>query len=141
MKTLASLLLTFLVPTSIFTQSIVGTWKTIDDKEGIEKSYITIYEENDKLFGKVSRLLNADEDSVCEKCTGENKDKAILGMVILWDMTIDDDEWSGGRILDPESGKDYSCILKLESDKKLKVRGYIGTPFIGRTQYWYLVEE
>ena len=45
-------------------------------------------------------------------------------------------EWSGGEIYDPEEGKTYKCKLKLESPTKLKVRGYIGVPALGKTMYW-----
>ena len=44
--------------------------------------------------------------------------------------------WKEGTIYDPESGKTYSCKLTLESPKRLKVRGFIGFSFIGRTQIW-----
>ena len=45
----------------------------------------------------------------------------------------------GGSILDPASGSEYNCKIELVSDDKLKVRGYIGMPLLGRTQYWYRV--
>jgi uncharacterized protein (DUF2147 family) len=49
----------------------------------------------------------------------------------------DGDAWSGGTILDPESGKMYKCLLSLEDGgEKLKVRGFIGLSLLGRTQYW-----
>ena len=47
----------------------------------------------------------------------------------------------GGRILDPNNGKDYRVRLKpVEGGKKLEVRGYIGAPLLGRTQVWQRVE-
>ena len=56
---------------------------------------------------------------------------------ILWDLQKDGDAWSGGTILDPESGKVYKCLLSLEDGgDKLKVRGFIGLSLLGRTQYW-----
>jgi len=44
--------------------------------------------------------------------------------------------WAGGgKILDPENGKEYTVkMVPKEGGKKLQVRGYIG-PFY-RTQYW-----
>jgi uncharacterized protein (DUF2147 family) len=42
---------------------------------------------------------------------------------------------NGGKILDPENGKEYTVkMVPLEGGKKLQVRGYIG-PFY-RTQVW-----
>ena len=46
------------------------------------------------------------------------------------------DEWIDGEIYDPDDGKTYSCKLKFESDKKLKVRGYVGIPALGKSMYW-----
>ncbi len=43
----------------------------------------------------------------------------------------------GGQILDPGNGKTYRSTMEItDSGKKLKVRGYIGVPMLGRTQIW-----
>lgn len=58
-------------------------------------------------------------------------------MQILWNMRPDGDSWSGGEILDPESGKTYRAQMKLaDGGRKLVVRGYIGLPLFGRSQTW-----
>jgi len=45
------------------------------------------------------------------------------------------DIWEGGRILDPENGKEYTLRLTpVEGGKKLEVRGYFA--FFWRTQTW-----
>ena len=45
--------------------------------------------------------------------------------------------WSGGTIVDPESGKVYSCSLTvIDGGKRLSVRGYIGVSMFGRSQTW-----
>ena len=49
------------------------------------------------------------------------------------------DVWEGGKILDPENGRNYTLRLTpIEGGKKLEVRGSIG-PF-GRTQTWIRVQ-
>ncbi len=130
----------FLLFTSIsFAQSPIGKWRTIDDETNEKKSIVEIYEENGKLYAKVIQLFrepDEEQNPLCEECKGDRKDQPILGMIIMWDMEQDDDEWEG-EILDPENGKTYSCFIELEEANKLKVRGYIGFSFIGRTQYWY----
>ena len=58
-------------------------------------------------------------------------------MTILSGMKPDGDEFNGGKILDPVNGKLYKRRMTLaEGGKKLNVRGYIGTPMLGRTQVW-----
>ena len=121
-------------------QSIAGIWKTIDDTDNIEKSHIEIYEESGKYHGKVIKLLEGSTMSHCAKCKGDKKDAPITGMVILEDMNGHNDQWKDGRILDPASGKTYKCVIELEGSDKLKLRGYIGLPAFGRTQYWHRVK-
>lgn len=141
---LASLVL--LLASSALAQapSAVGRWTTIDDETKKPKSVITIYEEGGKLFGKIEKLFrepNEEQNPVCDKCDGALKNQPILGMVIMRDLKKDDDEWSGGTILDPANGKTYKCKIAVEDGgKKLKVRGYIGMSLLGRTQHWVRAE-
>ncbi|NBD08267.1 MULTISPECIES: DUF2147 domain-containing protein [Corallococcus] len=122
----------------------VGRWTTIDDETKKPKSVIAIYEENGKLYGKIEKLFREpteEQNPVCDKCQGALKDQPIIGMTILRDLKKDDDEWSGGTILDPANGKTYKCKIAVEEGgKKLKVRGYIGMSLLGRTQHWNRAE-
>ncbi len=45
-------------------------------------------------------------------------------------------KWTGGRIYDPNNGKTYKCTLELANDGTLKVRGYVGISWFGRTETW-----
>ena len=46
-----------------------------------------------------------------------------------------------GKVLNPEEGRFYKCIVTLDvGRKRLSIRGYIGTPLIGRTVVWERVE-
>jgi len=122
-------------------QSPVGTWKTIDDETGNEKSYVEIYEQNGKLYGKITQLLlEEDKGKVCDVCPGKKKNQPVEGMEILMGMEPVKDYWGNGKILDPKNGKVYKCYLEFEDADKLKVRGYIGFAALGRTQYWYRME-
>jgi uncharacterized protein (DUF2147 family) len=120
--------------------SPVGRWKTVDDVTGKVKSVVVIWEEHSKLYGRIQKLLDPDlhdPNPRCVDCTGEQKGQPVIGLRILSDLRKDGDVWSGGTILDPESGKTYKCLVALEDGgKKLKVRGFIGLSLLGRTQYW-----
>jgi uncharacterized protein (DUF2147 family) len=60
-----------------------------------------------------------------------------VGLQVLWGFAQVDSQWSGGQVLDPESGKIYRAFLALEDGgTKLRLRGYIGIPLLGRTEYW-----
>lgn len=136
-----AMLISFLaVPFSQAEESPTGLWKSIDDKTGKPKALIRITESAGELQGKIEKLFlepEADKNPKCDKCQGTNKDQAIIGMTILFGLKKDGEEYSGGKILDPGNGKLYSSkIAVVEHNKKLNVRGYIGVPFMGRTQVW-----
>lgn len=138
---LMSLALGLLVSMNVFAADIVGQWTTIDDSTNAPKSIVEIYEKDGKLFGKINKIYvkpGESEDKVCEKCKGDLKDKKIVGMEILQNFQRKSDtQWEKGTILDPSSGKVYSCNLELiNGGAELKVRGYIGISLIGRTQIW-----
>ena len=117
-------------------QDILGTWKTIDDETGAEKSIVEIYEYEGKIYGKIVKILNPKkQDARCSKCKGKNQGRPILGLTIIEGLEKISDTYQGGTILNPENGKVYQCKLKLEKDKNtLRVRGYVA--FFYKTQYW-----
>ena len=126
---------------STFSQSVVGKWKTIDDETGHAKSIVEIFEKSGKIYGKVLEIFDEKhKNDLCKECSGDDKNKQILGMIILKGLTKDDNEYSGGKIVDPKNGKTYKCTINLEGKDKLKVRGYIGFSLIGRSQYWLRVK-
>ena len=117
--------------------SVEGTWVNIDDETGVEKSEIVLYVEDGKLYGRIDRLLlPEDQGKVCEKCSGKDKNQPIEGLVIVKGLTQDNGVWTDGDIMDPANGKSYDCIIKLQDDNTLNVRGYLGLSFLGRTQIW-----
>ena len=117
-----------------------GLWKSVDDKTGKPKSLIRITETGGELQGKIEKLFrdpDTEQNPKCDKCEGVNKAQPIIGMTILFGLKKDGEEYNGGKILDPENGKLYSSKLSLvDHNKKLSVRGYIGVPFMGRSQTW-----
>jgi uncharacterized protein (DUF2147 family) len=130
-----SVVLCCLIPLAGIAQ-VTGKWKHIDDKDGKEKSIIEIFEKDGMLYGRVDQLLKDAPHRICEKCPGELKNKPIEGMVILREMRKTNNGGDHGKILDPGTGKTYSVQVELASPDKLKLRGYIGSPAFGRTQYW-----
>ena len=63
-------------------QTVVGKWKTIDDETGKAKSIVEIYEKSGRIYGKVIEILEEEHrKKVCSNCSGEDKNKPILGMI------------------------------------------------------------
>ncbi|MCK6421298.1 MAG: DUF2147 domain-containing protein [Aquabacterium sp.] len=142
MKVVAAAALTLATGLALAQTTPVGLWKTIDDETKQEKSYVRITEAGGALTGRIEKILDpAKQDSKCDKCADERKDKPVVGMTIIRNAKPDEgkEHWEGGDILDPNNGKVYRLRLKpLDGGKKLEVRGYIG-PFY-RNQQWIRVE-
>ncbi len=121
--------------------SPVGYWKTIDDVTGEQKSILKITENSDHvLTGQVFKAFPSpgeEPHKICSECKDEKHNQPIVGMVILTGLKQDNEQWDGGKILDPLNGKYYSCSARvMDGGKKLKVRGYIGFSLLGRSQDW-----
>lgn len=138
-----SLAIIFLSFTSIgFSQTIFGFWNSFDEETNRVESVIEIYEKEALVFAKVNRITDAEKQgATCSMCNGERKNKVILGMDILTGLKRDGNQWSGGKILDPKNGKEYTCYVKLLDQNTLKIRGYIGHAAFGRTVIWKRTEK
>ena len=119
-----------------------GLWRNIDDKTGEAKAEIRIAPTaSGALNGKVERALVQSTEPNCTACSDDRKDKPKVGMEIIRGAKKSATEavWEGGKILDPENGKEYTLrMTPIEGGKQLQIRGYIG-PFY-RTQIWKRVE-
>lgn len=118
--------------------SPVGRWKTVDDATGKVTGIIAISEENGKLYGTIEELFDPPvPHPTCYLCSGDLKDRPLVGLQILSGFVQDGNQWSGGQILDPETGKIYSASLSLQDGgKKLRLHGYFLVPVLGRTEHW-----
>lgn len=112
---------------------ILGVWFNEEKDAKIE-----IFEKDGKYYGKIVwHRTGEDVDPLDSKNPdSELRKRKKLGMLILKDFDYDDGEYEDGTIYDPKSGKTYDCVMKLEDNGSLYVRGYIGFSLIGRTTYW-----
>lgn len=123
-------------------KDMLGEWKTIDDKTGKEKSIVRIFKATNGLYyGKLEQLLQPSADGkppVCTECQGADKDKPLVGLLIVRDMKFENGKLVGGTILDPANGKTYYSSIELEkATGKLKVRGSLDKRgVLGRSQFW-----
>lgn len=137
MKKLLSLLVALIITYSGYSQSIFGKWNSFNEDTNEIESVIEVYKKDNKAYAKIVEITDPErKDATCIKCKGKRKNQKILGMDILTGLKKDDDEWSGGKILDPKNGKEYKCYIKLKDPNTLKLRGYIGISLIGRTAIW-----
>lgn len=139
MKLILSIVVFFIFQVS-FSQTIFGKWKTVDDETGMENGIVEIYEKAGKVYGRIIEILEKEKKYFkCEMCEGEDKNKPILGLVIIKGLKKKGDFYEGGKVTDPKNGKSYHCKMILEGKDKLIVRGYIGISLFGRSQTWFRI--
>lgn len=139
MKLILSIVVFFIFQLS-FSQTIFGKWKTVDDETGMENGIVEIYEKAGKVYGRIIEILEKEKKYFkCEMCEGEDKNKPVLGLVIIKGLKKKGDFYEGGKVTDPKNGKSYHCKMNLEGKDKLIVRGYIGISLFGRSQTWFRI--
>ena len=117
--------------------AILGVWFN-EEKD----AKIKVYRENGKFYGKIVWHKTGEGYSSFDEHNPdpELQKRKKVGLVILTDFEFDDGQWEDGDIYDPKSGKTYSCVIKLQKDGNLHVRGYIGISLFGRTTQWTKAE-
>lgn len=116
---------------------VIGIWLT----PGENAAKIEIYKVGEKFYGKIVWMKNPNINGKPKlDINNPNSSKRItprLGLEIMKGFTFNgSDEWKGGNIYDPESGKTYSGYMYLKDRNTLKLRGYVGFSFLGRTETW-----
>ena len=132
----------FLLP-ALAQMTPVGTWHSIDDKTKEPKAEIRITDGANGLSGRIEKTLRKDADhkATCTECQDERKGQPMVGLEIIRGAKKAEgkDVWEDGKILDPESGKNYTLRLTpKDGGSKLDVRGSVLG--IGRTQTWVRVK-
>lgn len=122
MKRLLLLFTLFLLSQEMLAQSdsdrITGIWLSEN-----EKAHIEIFKRSDHYFGKLVRLEETADSSVTSDRDRSDPtfDKdAIIGTIILSDISYKNGEWHGKLYL-PKKDRKEKCTLELLSENELKI--------------------
>ena len=104
--------LAFVIPLSA-SAFPVGKWVTISDRDGKARSIVKISNRGGVLSGRIVKVFPRRGDTgYCQNCPGRFKGKKVLGLNILWGVRHrGGNNWGGGRILDPKTGKIRNFII------------------------------
>lgn len=118
--------------------SIPGIW-LVGDKD----AKVELYQNGENLEGKLVWLQQPQDPDGGNKLDSKNpeitlRSQQIQGMVFLknFKKVENENKWTGGTVYDAKSGKTYSGWIKLISEKKVELRGFIGISLFGRTDVW-----
>ena len=120
--------------------AILGVWQN-----GSGKGHIQIYKNKGKYFGKIVWLKNAIAINGSPKLDRKNPDPnkrnvPLIGLEMLQNFVYNDGEWTDGSIYNPGDGRQYKAYMKMENERTLTVRGYIGIALFGKTDTWTRVQ-
>ena len=131
---------TILLNNFLFSQNsndIIGIWLNEEKDAKIE-----IYKSENLFFGKLIWLKEPKDINGKFKTDKNNPNKnlrneKLLGLKILSNLMWNnkEKEWINGSIYNARDGKTYQVFANL-SEKKLKLRGYIGFSLFGKTTIW-----
>ncbi len=101
----------------------------------------------DALCGHVVWLRSPLDEFGCLLRDDRNPDptlrsRELIGIELLRGLRASEkaaNEWSGGEIYDPTSGRTYRVVARLDALGRLRVRGYLGIRLLGRTAIWHRV--
>jgi uncharacterized protein (DUF2147 family) len=153
-KLLGLLLLSSFISKATYAADIEGLWYTEN-----QAAQVKVYQCEQSYCGNLIWLKepNWDQEDVDNnkgailgqpKIDLKNDDKnlrgrALIGITLLTGLkNTDDNEYEKGKIYDAESGNTYSSEAKLEdSGDTLKMTGYVGVSWFGRTTTWTRVKQ
>jgi len=111
---------------------VAGDW-VIEDKSAL----ISIRPCGPSVCGRIARALIRKPGHPSTDVHNPDpalRKRPLIGLEILSGFVARADRWDGGRIYDPESGKTYRSVLRLNPDGSLKVSGCV--LFICQSQRW-----
>lgn len=122
---------------------IIGTYKVL--RNGVNSKVKVTRNDNGSYRAQVIWADNLKMPDGSIRTDIKNPDKSKRNTpadkIVLFDgMSYKNNEWTGGRIYDPTSGKSYKLTITFKDAKTLKLRGYIGVEALGETMYWTKIQ-
>jgi uncharacterized protein (DUF2147 family) len=128
---LPTLLLTVCLP--VMADSIEGLWVLPGGDAVIE---IAVDKDGTASLSLL-RTLTPGQDR--ENPDRSLQDRFLAGIELERGFRRKDDTWKGGQIYDPGSGNTYKARITRIDNDHLELRGYVGAPFLGRSETWRLL--
>ncbi|HEY7888376.1 MAG TPA: DUF2147 domain-containing protein [Steroidobacteraceae bacterium] len=122
--------------------SPVGLWEPLD-RSGKSLGLIRIFEVKGLYYGRIEPSSPTDDRAArCTLCKDERHNQPIIGLVLMRHLRLENGEYVGGDILDPDNGHLYGCTLRLtDGGRRLIMRGFVGISLLGQSQTWRRVAD
>ncbi|NNC95022.1 MAG: DUF2147 domain-containing protein [Chitinophagales bacterium] len=120
---------------------IIGVWEIPEHAFHVE-----IEKRGDLYFGTLVYCRDSSYPNGILKLDVKNPDPELRkrpyrGIEVLQDITYaGNGKYKNGRIYEPEVGSYYSCQITLVDKTTAKMRGFVGIPLFGKTEYCYKLD-
>ena len=131
------LFVSLLLPGQAFAAGPEGVWLVEGGAAAVELSPC-----GDQLCGRIVGLQDPVDTTGRARRDRYNpvatkRSNSMCGLVVMRGFTRSGaGTWDGGSIYNPLDGQTYDGRLTVLSDDALRVRAYLGTPALGRSQIW-----
>lgn len=109
---------------------ILGIWITP------EQERIQIFKSGARYYGKPVVQPGMAPRLDVNNSDPTKRNRSLADVMILENFIYEDGEWSKGKIYDPKNGKTYRCVIRLQGDREIIIRGYVGISLFGRSETW-----
>ena len=125
------------INTAFAKDSVEGLWLTEN-----KRAVINIEKCEDSICGKIHWIIEGGLQRDIHNEDPALKNQPMCGLKILGDFKEDSpNTWEDGFIYKADDGDTYSANIELKDDGTLKLRGYVGFSFLGKTQIWTRANE
>ena len=115
-------------------ESILGEWCTTVE-ENRPPSRVRFERAQDGTYMGILNWMSVPKKDTHNK-DPKLRDRALAGIVLMWNLHYDDGEYVDGYVYNPEDGGTYRVKAKVATTESLEVRGYLGISLFGQTKTW-----
>jgi uncharacterized protein (DUF2147 family) len=98
---------------------ILGNWITLE-----QNALVNCFKKGDKYFAKLLWYKPFDQKEETRKLAHDENTK-YLNKIVMKAFSFNNNEWSGGEVIDFANNKTYSSFARINDKKQLKVTGFI----------------
>lgn len=109
---------------------LLGDWVTPDNDR------IRIFRQGDLFFAKPAPYPWQEPRTDVNNPDPGLRARSLIDAMILENFRYEGEKWVDGTAYDPNNGKTYRCEIRLQGDRELAIRGFVGIPLFGRTEIW-----
>jgi len=136
--------LSLLFPMSLNAETpdpVTGLWLTQNERSVIEVKPCD-QGQGASICGNIYWIIEGGMQADTNNPDESKRSTPMCGLPILWGFEKERaGVWESGNIYKADDGDLYSADLDLQDDGTLKVRGYLGVSWLGKTQIWSRVNS